>query len=52
MALSNSQFDEIMRGYDRRQLHNQHILNERIAEAYKQLLHANYWLVIPRHYPV
>lgn len=34
MALNNSQFDEIMRGYDARQIHNKHILDERIHNAY------------------
>jgi DNA replication protein DnaC len=34
MALSNSQFDEIMRGYDARQLHNKRIQEERIRLAY------------------
>ena len=28
MALSNSQYDEIMREYDRRQLNNRHLLND------------------------
>lgn len=34
MSLTNSQFDEIMRGYDERQLANKHILDERISTAY------------------
>ena len=34
MALSNYQFDEIMRGYDARRLHNKRILDERIRLAY------------------
>jgi DNA replication protein DnaC len=34
MALTNSQYDEIMRGYDARQLHNKRILDERIRLAY------------------
>ncbi len=37
MALSNSQYDEIMRGYGQRQLQNKHIEDERIAMAYRQL---------------
>lgn len=36
MPLSNSQYDEIMRSYEQRQLHNKHILDERIAKAYLQ----------------
>lgn len=36
MALSNSQYDEIMRSYEQRQLHNKHILDERIAKAYSR----------------
>lgn len=34
MALSNYQFDEIMRGYDARRLHNKRILDERIRLTY------------------
>lgn len=34
MGLSNSQYDEIMRGYDARQLKNKRILDERIRLAY------------------
>lgn len=34
MALSNSQYDEIMRGYDARRLKNKRILDERIHLAY------------------
>ncbi len=36
MTLSNAQFDEIMRGYDKRQLQNKHIQEKRIAEAYRR----------------
>lgn len=34
MSLKNSQFDALMRQYNRRQLHNKHIQDEHIAEAY------------------
>ena len=34
MALSNSQYDEIMRGYDARRLKNKRILDERTRLAY------------------
>lgn len=34
MPLSNSQYDEIIRSYDARQLANQHILEQRIRNAY------------------
>lgn len=37
MALKNSQYDEIMREYNRRQLRNKHIQDEHIAEAYQQI---------------
>lgn len=37
MALSNSQYDEIFRTYDERQLHNQHVLESRTKEAYAQI---------------
>lgn len=37
MALSNSQYDEIFRTYDKRQLHNQHILEDRMKQAYAQI---------------
>lgn len=37
MPLSNSQYDEIMRDYDRRQLHNRHLLDERRKEVYEKL---------------
>lgn len=36
MALSNSQYDEIMRGYESRQLFNKRKLNERIQTIYKE----------------
>lgn len=34
MALSNAQYDEIMRGYQNRQLHNRHLTQERLEKAY------------------
>ena len=37
MALSNSQYDEIMRDYDRRQLNNRHLLEERKKEVYDRI---------------
>ena len=37
MALTNAQYDEIMRGYQTRQLKNRHITQERLETAYKQL---------------
>lgn len=37
MSLTNAQYDEIMRGYQARQLHNKHIANERLQHAYKQV---------------
>lgn len=37
MPLSNSQYDEIIREYDARQLRNQHLLEARTKEAYEQL---------------
>ncbi|MBR4026814.1 MAG: ATP-binding protein [Lachnospiraceae bacterium] len=36
MALSNAQYDEIMRGYQTRQLQNQHKTKDRLEKAYKQ----------------
>ncbi len=33
MALKNYQYEEIMRGYNRRQLHNKHVLDERYREV-------------------
>ena len=35
MALSNAQYDEIMRGYDERQLQNRHITAARLKKAYE-----------------
>lgn len=37
MPLSNSQYDEILREYDARQLRNQHLLEARTKEAYSQV---------------
>ena len=37
MALSNAQYDEIMRGYHKRQLHNQHLTQERLDSIYKAI---------------
>lgn len=37
MALTNAQYDEIMRGYQNRQLHNRRIMQERLEAAYKQI---------------
>lgn len=37
MALSNAQYDEIMRGYQSRQLHNQRLHKERLEAAYEKL---------------
>lgn len=37
MALSNSQYDEIVRGYDARQLHSRHLLDARIQTAYRKV---------------
>ncbi len=34
MPLSNAQYDEIMRDYDRRQLNNRHLLDKRRSEVY------------------
>lgn len=36
MALSNAQYDEIMRSYDERQLHNRFISRQKILEAYEK----------------
>ena len=36
MALTNAQYDEIMRGYDKRQLQNIYIHDKRIEEAYRK----------------
>ena len=37
MALTNSQYDEIQRGYDDRQLHNKDLLSARINELYHRV---------------
>lgn len=37
MPLSNAQYDEIMRDYDQRQLHNRRILDARRQEAYRRI---------------
>lgn len=37
MPLNNSQYDEIFREYDARQLHNQHVLEARVREAYARV---------------
>lgn len=37
MALSNAQYDEIMRGYQSRQLHNRHLSQQRMEEALTKL---------------
>ena len=37
MALSNAQYDEIMRGYQKRQLHNRHLTQEKLDTAYKNI---------------
>lgn len=37
MPLSNSQYDEILRTYDARQLHNQRVLEKRTKEIYQKL---------------
>jgi len=37
MALSNAQYDEIMRGYQRRQLHNRHLTQKRMEEAFHKI---------------
>ena len=36
MSLTNAQYDEIMRGYQTRQLRNQHLAEERLLDAYKK----------------
>ena len=36
MALSNSQYDEIIRGYEQRQLHNRRLTEKRQQEIYKK----------------
>lgn len=37
MALTNAQYDEIMRGYQSRQLHNRHLTQERLDEVYAKV---------------
>ena len=37
MSLTNAQYDEIMRGYQRRQLRNRHAAHERLEEAYQKI---------------
>lgn len=37
MALTNAQYDEIMRGYQSRQLHNRHLTQERLNEVYAKV---------------
>lgn len=37
MPLNNSQYDEIIREYDARQLKNQHVLEDRIRDAHAQI---------------
>lgn len=37
MPLTNAQYDEIIRGYEARQLHNQHILDMRVQDTYQRL---------------
>jgi DNA replication protein DnaC len=37
MSLSNAQYDEIMRDYDQRQLHNRRVLDARREEVYGQI---------------
>ena len=39
MSLTNAQYDEIMRGYQAKQLRNKRLANERLANAYKQEPH-------------
>ena len=34
MSLNNSQYDTLIRQYNARQFHNQHLLDERILEVY------------------
>ena len=36
MALTNTQYDEILRGYDARQLHNKDVLESRTKELHKR----------------
>ena len=37
MSLSNTQYNEIMRDYEKRQLENRHLLEERYAAVSKQI---------------
>ena len=37
MALSNAQYDEIMRGYQSRQLQNRHLTQERLDKVYTKI---------------
>lgn len=37
MSLSNTQYDAIFRKYDARQLHNQHMVAERLQSVYKEI---------------
>lgn len=37
MTLKNTQYDTIMREYNRRQLHHKHILDQHIARAYQEI---------------
>jgi len=37
VALQNAQYDQIMRDYNRRQLHNKHILDAHTEEAYQRI---------------
>ena len=37
MSLTNAQYDEIMRGYQNRQLHNRHAAQQRREEAYRRI---------------
>lgn len=37
MALSNAQYDEIMRGYQSRQLHNRHLSQNRMEEVFAKI---------------
>ena len=37
MAITNAQYDEIMRGYQQQQLHNRRLIQERIDEAHAKV---------------
>ena len=39
MALTNAQYDEIMRGYQKRQLRNRHLTESKIQTLYKKAPH-------------